>query len=57
MKIFIEASVYNEYKDIIIAIDGDGSVLNVQVSKKDAKGDIYYGDGLTIDTNTIGKEV
>ena len=57
MKIFIEASVYNKYKDIMIAIDGDGSVLNVQVSKKDAKGNIYYGDGLSIDTNTIGKQV
>ena len=42
MKIFIEASVYNKYKDIIIAIDGDDSVLNVQVSKEDAKGNIYY---------------
>jgi hypothetical protein len=56
MKIMIEASVYNRYEDIVIAIDGDGSILNIQVSKKDYKGNIYYGDGLTIDTNTISKE-
>lgn len=56
MKIMIEASVYNRYEDIVIAIDGDGSILNIQVSKKGHKGNIYYGDGLSIDTNTIGKE-
>ena len=56
MKIMIEASVYNRHENIVIAIDGDGSILNIQVSKKDYKGNIYYGDGLTIDTNTIGEE-
>lgn len=57
MKIMIEASVYNRYKDIVIAIDGDGSVLHVCVSKVDAKTkDVFYGDGITIDTDYIGKE-
>lgn len=57
MKIMVEANVYHQYKNIIIAIDGDGQVLHVSVSKMDTKGNIYYGDGLTIDTNTIGKDV
>lgn len=57
MKIMIEASVYNRYKDIVIAIDGDGSVLHVGISKVNSStGDMYYGDGLTIDTAFIGKE-
>ena len=58
MKIMIEASVYNKYKDIVIAIDGDGPILNVCVSKVDySTSNIYYGDGLSIDTDSIGKEV
>ena len=57
MKIMIEASVYNKYKDIVIAIDGDGSFLNVCVSKVNSQTkDIFYGDSLTIDTAFIGKE-
>lgn len=57
MKIMIEASVYNRYKDIVISIDGEGSILHVCVSKVDAKTkDIVYGDGITIDTDYIGKE-
>lgn len=58
MKIMIEASVYNKYKDIVIAIDGDGSILHICVSKVDGRtSDTYYGDGLSIDTDFIGKEV
>lgn len=57
MKIMIEASVYNRYQDIVIAIDGDGSILHVCVSKvNNLTQDTYYGDGLTIDTDYIGKE-
>jgi hypothetical protein len=56
MKIMIEASVYNRYKDIVIAIDGDGSILHVSVSKVSRTGDTFYGDGITIDTYFIGKE-
>ena len=57
MKIMIEASVYNKYKDIVIAIDGDGTILHVGVSKVDySTSNIYYGDGLSIDTDSIGKE-
>ena len=57
MKIMIEASVYNRYKDIVIAIDGDGSILHVGVSKVNSQtNDVYYGDGITIDTDSIGKE-
>jgi hypothetical protein len=57
MKIMIEASVYNRYKDIVIAIDGDGSILHVSVSKVNSlTGDTLYGDGMTIDTDFIGKE-
>lgn len=57
MKIMIEASVYNRYKDIVIAIDGDGSILNVGISKVDSlTSDTFYGDGITIDTDSIGKE-
>ena len=58
MKIMIEASVYNRYKDIVIAIDGDGSILHVVISKVDSSTcNTFYGDGLTIDTDYIGKEV
>ncbi len=57
MKIMIESSVYSRYKDIVIAIDGDGSILHVCVSKVDVKTkDVFYGDGITIDTDSIGKE-
>lgn len=57
MKIMIEASVYNKYKDIVIAIDGDGSVLHVSVSKVNSRThDVYYGDGVSIDTDSIVKE-
>jgi hypothetical protein len=58
MKIMIEASVYSKYKDVVIAIDGDGSILHVSVSKVNSRtGDTFYGDGITIDTDFIGKEV
>jgi len=57
MKIMIEACVYNKYKDIVIAIDGDGSILHVSVSKINSQtSDVYYGDGITVDTYSIGKE-
>lgn len=57
MKIMIEASVYNRYKDIVIAIDGDGSILHVGISKVDSlTSNTIYGDGLAIDTDYIGKE-
>ena len=57
MKIMIEASMYNRYKDIVIAIDGEGSILHVCVSKVDTKTkDAFYGDDITIDTDFIGKE-
>jgi len=57
MKIMIEASVYNKYEDVVIAIDGDGSILHVSVSKVDGHtNDTFYGDGITIDTDFIGKE-
>lgn len=57
MKIMIEASVYNRYKDIVISIDGDGSILHAGISKVDSlTNDIFYGDGVTIDTDSIGKE-
>ena len=57
MKIMIEASVYNGYKDIVIAIDGDGSILHIGVSKVNGRtGDTFFGDGITIDTDYIGKE-
>ena len=57
MKIMIEASVYNRYKDIVIAIDGDGSILHVGISKVDSlTSNTVYGDGITIDTDFIGKE-
>jgi len=57
MKIMIEASVYNRYKDIVIAIDGDGSILHIGISKVDSlTSDTVYGDGITIDTDFIGKE-
>lgn len=57
MKIMIEASVYNKYKDIVIAIDGDGSVLHVGISKVDSKtSDTFYGDGIAVDTDAIGKD-
>ena len=57
MKIMIEASTYNRYKDIVIAIDGDGSILHVSISKvKGNTGDIFYGDGITVDTDFIGQE-
>ena len=57
MKIMIEASVYNRYNDIVIAIDGDGSILHVGISKVDSlTSDTFYGDGITIDTDSIGKE-
>ena len=57
MKIMIEAGVYNKYKDIVIAIDGDGSILHVSVSKVDSlTRNVVYGDGLSIDTDFIGKE-
>ena len=57
MKIMIEASVYNRYNDIVISIDGDSSILHVGISKVNSlTHDIYYGDGVTIDTNFIGKE-
>ena len=56
MKIMIEASVYNRYKDIVIAIDGDGSVLHVGISKADnTTKEVWYGDGVTIDTDSIGR--
>ena len=58
MKIMIEASMYNKYKDIVIAIDGDGSILHVGISKVNSRtGNTFYGDGITIDTDFIGKEV
>lgn len=57
MKIMIEASAYNRYKDIVIAIDGDGSILHVGIYKVDnLTSDTFYGDGVTIDTDSIGKE-
>ena len=57
MKIMIEACVYNKYKDIVIAIDGDGSILHVSVSKINSQtSDLYYGDGITVDTDSIGEE-
>lgn len=57
MKIMIEACVYNKYKDIVIAIDGDGSILHVSVYKINSQtSDVYYGDGITVDTDSIGKE-
>ena len=56
MKIMFEASTYNRYRDIVISIDGQGSILNVQISKKDDRGNIYFGDGLTVDTDLIGKD-
>lgn len=57
MKIMIEASVYNKYKDIVISIDGDGSILHVGISKVDCRtSNTVYGDGLSIDTDFIGKE-
>ena len=57
MKIMIEASTYNRYKDIVIAIDGDGSILHVGISKVDClTSDTFYGDGITIDTDSIGRE-
>jgi hypothetical protein len=53
----IEASVYNRYKDIVIAIDGDGSIIHVSVSKVNSRtGAMFYGDGITIDTDFIEKE-
>lgn len=57
MKIMIEACVYNKYKDVVIAIDGDGSILHIGISKVNSStGDTFYGDGITIDTDFIGKE-
>ena len=57
MKIMIEASVYSKYKDVVISIDGDGSIIHVSVSKVNSlTGDTSYGDGMTIDTDFIGKE-
>ena len=56
MKIMIEKSVYNKFDDIIIAIDGDGSILHVQVSKKDARDNFYFLDSMTIDTVTKQKD-
>ena len=56
MKIMIEASVYNNYKDIVISIDGDCSILHVGISKVDSlTSNTIYGDGLTIDTDFIEK--
>ena len=49
--------MYNKYKDIVIAIDGDGSILNIGVSKVDFRtSNTIYGDGISVDTDYIGKE-
>lgn len=57
MKIMIEANVYNRFKDVVISIDGDGSVLHVRISKvNDITGDTFYGGGVSIDTDSIEKE-
>lgn len=56
MKIMIEKSVYNKFDDIIIAIDGDGSILHVQASKKDARDNFYFLDSMTIDTAVKQKD-
>lgn len=54
MKIMIEASVYNKYKDIVIAIDGDGSILHIGISKvNNATKDVYYIDGININIDSI----
>lgn len=51
MKIMIEASVYNAFKDVVIAIDGEpNGVMNVLLSRIDDRGDTFVLDGLTVDT-------
>lgn len=57
MKIMIEASVYNQYKDIVIAIDGDGSILHIGISKVNkTTNETWYADGISVDTDSIGRK-
>lgn len=51
MKIMIEASVYNAFKDVVISIDGEpNGVMNVLVSRINDSGHTFVLDGLTVDT-------
>ena len=52
MKIMIEASVYNRFKDIVISIDGEegSGIMNVTIGRTNDNGDFFVLDGMTVDT-------